>query len=161
VQLLGAGAILREVEAAAALLEAYGVVADVWSVTSVNELYRDGRAVRRWNLLHPEEEPRVPYIAELLGPTQGPVIIATDYLSVYSEQLRAFVPRSYHVLGTDGFGRSDTRGRLRQFFEVGRNWVAWQALCALAQEVVFERARLAQARHDLGIDPDKPDPLGA
>ncbi len=160
VQLMGAGAILREVEAAAELLASnYGVAADIWSVTSVNELARDGRACHRWNLLNPEQEPRVPYLAQLLEGADGPAILATDYITPYGEQLRAYMPRPYTVLGTDGFGRSDTRAKLRQFFEVSREFIAFAALGALAAEGAIEPAKVAEARRDLGIDPDKIDPM--
>ena len=117
VQLLGGGAILREVEAAAAILERdYQVAAAVWSLTSINELQREGKAVQRWNLLHPEEQPRVPYVTALLQEAGGPYVAATDYLKLYADQIREFVPGSYTVLGTDGFGRSDTRRKLRERF---------------------------------------------
>jgi len=160
VQLLGGGAILREVVAAADILETdYGVAADVWSLTSVNELQREGKAVQRWNLLHPEEEPRVPYVTRVLGEVGGPVVAATDYIKLYADQLREFVPGTYRVLGTDGFGRSDTRGKLRQFFEVSQEFVVVAALGALADEGRIERARVAQAITALGIDAEKPNPL--
>jgi pyruvate dehydrogenase E1 component len=160
VQLLGGGAILREVVAAADILETdYGVAADVWSLTSVNELQREGKAVQRWNLLHPDEEPRVPYVTRVLGEVGGPVVAATDYIKLYADQLREFVPGTYRVLGTDGFGRSDTRGKLRQFFEVSREFVVVAALGALADEGRIERERVAQAIIALGIDAEKPNPL--
>jgi pyruvate dehydrogenase E1 component len=160
VQLLGGGAILREVEAAAAILENdYQVAADVWSMTSVNELQREGKAVERWNLLHPEDEPRIPYVTQLLRDTEGPVVAATDYLKSYADQIREFVPRRFTVLGTDGFGRSDTRKKLREFFEVSREFIVLAALKALADEGRIEPARVAQAVVDLGVDPDKPNPL--
>jgi pyruvate dehydrogenase E1 component len=160
VQLLGAGAILREVEAAAEMLARdYGVAADVWSVTSVNELARDGRACERWNRLHPEAEPRVPYLTGLLEGAEGPAIMATDYITPYMEQLRAYMPRRYSVLGTDGFGRSDTRRKLRQFFEVSREFIVLSALGALAAEGALEPGRVVEARQALGIDPDKSDAM--
>ena len=159
VQLLGSGAILREVEAAAEILaNDYDVSAETWSVTSVNELFREGRAARRWNLLHPEDEPRVPYVTGLLAGTRGPVVMATDYIAGYAEQLRAFIPSRYVVLGTDGFGRSDTRAKLRSFFEVSREFVVLAALHALVEEGTLERDVLLTARRNLGIDPDKIDP---
>ncbi len=160
VQLLGGGAILREVEAAAAILERdYQVAADVWSLTSVNELQREGKAVQRWNLLHPEEQPRVPYVTAMLQEAGGPFVAATDYLKLYADQIREFVPGSYTVLGTDGFGRSDTRRKLREFFEVSREYIVIAALKALADEGHIERSRVAQAMGALGVDPDKPNPL--
>ena len=137
----------------------YQVAADVWSLTSVNELQREGKAVQRWNLLHPEDEPRVPYVTRLLGQAGGPVIAATDYMKLYADQIREFVPGSYTVLGTDGFGRSDTRRKLREFFEVSREYIVIAALKALADEGRIERARVAQAMSTLGVDANKPNPL--
>ncbi len=160
VQLMGAGTILREVEAAAAMLESdYGVVADVWSLTSVNELQREGKAAQRWNMLHPEDEPKTPYVTRLLQDADGPFIAATDYMKSYTDQIREFVPGRFTVLGTDGFGRSDTRSRLRDFFEVSREFVVLAALKALADEGSIDAARVSAAMADLGISPDKVDPL--
>ncbi|KAA1194562.1 pyruvate dehydrogenase (acetyl-transferring), homodimeric type [Pseudohalioglobus sediminis] len=160
VQLMGAGTILREVEAAAEILESdYGVVADVWSLTSVNELQREGKAALRWNMLHPEEEPKTPYVTRLLQDADGPFIAATDYMKSYTDQIREFVPGRFTVLGTDGFGRSDTRSRLRDFFEVSREFVVLAALKALADEGSIDAARVSAAMADLGISPDKVDPL--
>jgi pyruvate dehydrogenase E1 component len=160
VQLLGCGAILREAEAAAAILESdYQVAADIWSMTSVNELQREGKAVQRWNLLHPEAEPRVPYVTRLLRDASGPAVAATDYLKSYADQIREFVPGPYTVLGTDGFGRSDTRSKLREFFEVSREYIVLAALKALADEGQIEKGLVTQAIGALGIDPDKPNPL--
>jgi len=160
VQLLGGGTILREVEAAAEMLERdYGVAADVWSLTSVNELQRDGKAVQRWNMLHPAEAPRVPYVTQVLQGAGGPVIAATDYVKLYADQIREFVPGRYTVLGTDGFGRSDTRRQLRGFFEVSREYIVIAALKALADEGQLPVARVAQAIAALGVNPDKPNPL--
>ena len=160
VQLLGCGAILREVEAAAAILESdYQVAADIWSMTSVNELQREGKAVQRWNLLHPEVEPRVPYVTRLLRDTSGPAVAATDYIKAYADQIREFVPGAYTVLGTDGFGRSDTRSKLREFFEISREYIVLAALKALADEGQIENALVTQAIGALGIDPDKSNPL--
>ncbi|HEY7776666.1 MAG TPA: pyruvate dehydrogenase (acetyl-transferring), homodimeric type, partial [Kineobactrum sp.] len=160
VQLLGAGTILREVEAAAVMLEEdYGVVADVWSLTSINELQREGKAVARWNLLHPEDEPRIPFVTEQLSEREGPVIVATDYMKSHSEQLRQFIPGRYSVLGTDGYGRSDTRERLRKFFEVSREYVVLASLKALADDGAIKAEVVAEAMKTLGISPDKIDPL--
>ena len=160
VQLLGCGAILREVEAAAAILESdYQVAADIWSMTSVNELQREGKAVQRWNLLHPEVEPRVPYVTRLLRDASGPAVAATDYIKAYADQIREFVPGAYTVLGTDGFGRSDTRSKLREFFEISREYIVLAALKALADEGQIENALVAQAIGALAIDPDKSNPL--
>ncbi|GHD38009.1 pyruvate dehydrogenase (acetyl-transferring), homodimeric type [Parahalioglobus pacificus] len=162
VQLMGAGAILREVEVAAEMLEAsYGVAADVWSLTSVNELQREGKAAQRWNLFHPEEEPRVPYVTALLRNSTGPFIAATDYIKAHTDQIREFVPGHFTVLGTDGYGRSDTRQKLRRFFEVSREYVVLAALRALADEGKFPVAKVSEAMRDLGISPDKIDPMQA
>jgi pyruvate dehydrogenase E1 component len=160
VQLLGSGTILREVIAAAAMLENdFGVGADIWSVTSFNELRRDGLEAQRWNLLHPDAEPRLSYVEQCLKDRAGPVIAATDYVKIYADQIRAFLPaQHYAVLGTDGFGRSDTRRALRRFFEVDRNYVAVTALKALADQEAIPRARVAEAIQRYGIDPDKPSP---
>ena len=159
VQLMGAGTILREVEAAARMLEEdYQVAADVWSLTSVNELQREGKAVQRWNMLHPEDKPRVPFVTRQLQDCRGPFIAATDYMKSYTEQIRAFVPGSFTVLGTDGFGRSDTRPKLREFFEVSRSYVVLAALKALADEGSIEASRVTAAMDALGIAADKPDP---
>ena len=159
VQLMGAGTILREVEAAAELLrDDWGVESDIWSVTSVNELARDGQRTDRWNLLHPGEEPRKAYLTEQLGESEGPFVISTDYMKSYSEQLRAYVPGSYTVLGTDGLGRSDTRGKLRNFFEVDRYFVTVAALKTLADEGKVPAKSVADAMKKYGIDSEKTDP---
>ncbi len=160
VQLLGAGTILREAEAAAEILESrFQVAADVWSLTSINQLQREGKAVRRWNMLHPEEEPRVPYVTRQLGESGGPFVIATDYLKAYGDQLREFVPGRLLVLGTDGYGRSDTRQKLRGFFEVSREYIVLAALTGLAEEGQLERSAVSEAMRFLGISQDKIDPL--
>jgi pyruvate dehydrogenase E1 component len=159
VQLMGSGAILREVVAAAVLLrDDFGVVADVWSATSFTLLHRDGESAARWNLLHPEETPKRAYVAELLDGHAGPVIAATDYVKTFAEQIRPFVERRFHALGTDGYGRSDTRTKLRDFFEVDRRWIALAALKALADEGTIERAKVGEALAKYGIDPAKPEP---
>ena len=160
VRLLGGGTILREVEAAAEILERdYQVAADVWSLTSVNELARDGKSAQRWNMLHPQEPPREAYVTQQLAGGGGPVVAATDYLKLYADQIREFVPGSYTVLGTDGFGRSDTRDKLRTFFEVSCEYVVLAALKALADEGRVEPARVAEAIVTLGVDPDRADPF--
>ncbi|MDH4189691.1 MAG: pyruvate dehydrogenase (acetyl-transferring), homodimeric type [Betaproteobacteria bacterium] len=161
VQLLGSGTILREVLAAADLLEAdWGVAADVWSATSFTELRRDGLAVERWNLLHPEEKPRSAYVSQCLAARAGAVIAASDYVKSYADQIRPFVPRErvYRVLGTDGFGRSDSRAKLRHFFEVNRYFVAVAALQALAEQGEGKTKTVAAAIAKYGLDPDKADP---
>ncbi|GMU46333.1 MAG: hypothetical protein AMXMBFR26_11150 [Porticoccaceae bacterium] len=162
VQLLGAGAILNEVRAAARILaEEFDVGADVWSVTSVGELARDGRATERWNRLHPGQAPRLSYLASQLEGCPGPVVLATDYVKALGEQLRGQIAADFQVLGTDGFGRSDTRERLRDFFEVGRNHVAYAALHGLHRQGAVDAKRLQHAAGKLGIDPDKAEPLHA
>jgi pyruvate dehydrogenase E1 component len=161
VQLMGSGTILREVEAAAALLEKdWDVAADVWSATSFTELRRDGLAAERWNLLHPEEKARVPYVTQCLEKHAGPVVAASDYIKTFADQIRPFVPRDrvYKVLGTDGFGRSDSRAKLRHFFEVNRSFVALAALKALAESGQVKAKAVAEAIRKYGIDPEKPDP---
>ncbi|MGE0874681.1 MAG: pyruvate dehydrogenase (acetyl-transferring), homodimeric type [Burkholderiales bacterium] len=161
VQLMGSGTILREVLAAAEMLEKdWGVAADVWSATSFTELRREGLACERWNLLHPEAKPRVPYITQCLDKTAGPVIAATDYMKAFAEQIRPFIPRGrdYRVLGTDGFGRSDSRAKLRYFFEVSRQFVVLAALKALADAGEGKAKAVAEAIAKYGIDPEKPDP---
>jgi pyruvate dehydrogenase E1 component len=157
VQLLGSGTILREVIEAARLLEQdFGVSADVWSAPSFNELARDGHAALRWNLLHPREKPRKFYVTECLEGRAGPVVAATDYMRLYADQIRAFVPARYVVLGTDGYGRSDTREKLRRHFEVDRHCVAVAALKALADEGTIKAGVVADAIEKYEIDPEKP-----
>jgi pyruvate dehydrogenase E1 component len=159
VQLLGSGTILREVIAAAELLDKdFQVSADVWSVTSFNELKRDGQDVERWNMLHPEEKPRTSYVSDQLAGQKGPVIAATDYMRSYAEQIRPYIQCSYSVLGTDGFGRSDMRSQLRKFFEVNRYYVAVAALKALADEGEIKPDVVTKAMKKYKIDPDKPNP---
>ncbi len=159
VQLLGCGTILREVIAAAELLEKdFQVSADVWSVTSFNELRREGLDVERWNMLHPEEKPRTSYVAEQLRGRKGPIIAATDYMRSYAEQIRPYVESRYSVLGTDGFGRSDMRSQLRKFFEVNRYYVVIAALKSLADEGSVKPEVVTQAMNKYKIDPDKPNP---
>ncbi len=158
VQLLGSGTILREVIAAAELLEKdFGVVSDVWSVTSYNELRREGIDCERWNTLHPEAKPRVSYVEQCLD-ARIPVISATDYIRAYSDQIRPFVKARYKTLGTDGFGRSDTRKKLRGFFEVDRHYVAIAALKALADEGTIPASEVSKAIKLYKINPDKPNP---
>jgi pyruvate dehydrogenase E1 component len=160
VQLLGSGTILREVQAAAALLASdFDVAADVWSVTSFNELRRDGIDCERWNLLHPEETPRTAYVSDQLAASEGPIVAATDYMRAYADQIRPYLPRRYSVLGTDGFGRSDMRSQLRKFFEVNRWYVAIAALKALADDGVLPASRVRDALEKYRIDPDKPNPV--
>lgn len=160
VQLMGSGAILSEVRAAADILrQDYDVDADVWSMTSINELRRDGMACERWSLLHPEQEPKKAYVAQQLENHQGPVICATDYIKSYGEQIAPYIRRQYRVLGTDGFGRSDTRKRLRNHFEVDRYFIVVSALKSLVDEGKLEVAVVTAALKKFGISPDKPDPV--
>ena len=160
VQLLGAGAIFNEVIAAAEMLkEDWGVASDVWSVTSYNELARDGQHVERWNHLHPDDKPRKAYVTQMLEDQKGPVVSSTDYIKLHSEQLRAFIPKTYMTLGTDGFGRSDTRQKLRSFFEVDRYYVAVTALAALARDGEIKQEQVLEAMRKYGIDRNKPNPV--
>jgi pyruvate dehydrogenase E1 component len=159
IQLLGSGTILREVIAAAELLEQdFGVAADIWSVTSFNELRRDGLDCERRNMLHPEAEPHASHVEQCLAERSGPVVATTDYMKSYADQIRAFMPKSYTVLGTDGFGRSDTRKKLRRFFEVDRFYIAVAALKALADEGTIKTGEVSKAIKLYKIDPDKPNP---
>jgi pyruvate dehydrogenase E1 component len=160
VTLMGAGTILNEVIAAAGILkDQFDVEADIWSLTSVNELVREGQSVDRWNLLHPTKKAKTAYITEQLGDCKAPVIASTDYMKAYSEQMRAYIEQPYYVLGTDGFGRSDSRAALRHFFEVDRNFVVISALKALADQGTIKAAVVEKAIKTLGIDPEKPNPL--
>jgi pyruvate dehydrogenase E1 component len=160
-QLLGSGAILNEVVAAQEILQKYGVAADVWSVTSYQELYRDGHACDRWNMLHPAEQPRVPYVTQCLGNAPGVFVAASDYLKVLPDSLDRWMPRRIRSLGTDGFGRSEDRRGLRDFFEVDARFVAVATLAELLKEGQVEAPLVQQAIKDLGIDTEKPDPLRA
>jgi pyruvate dehydrogenase E1 component len=160
VQLLGSGTIFREVLAAADLLASdFGVAADVWSVPSFNELRREGLDVERWNRLHPTEEPKRNHVETSLADRPGPVIASTDYIKTFADQIRPFIDRRYAVLGTDGFGRSDYRKALREFFEVDRYFVTLAALHALAQDGLLPKERVAEAITKYDIDPDKPNPM--
>jgi len=158
-QLMGSGTILREVIAAAELLrDDWGVQADVWSVTSFNLLKRDGDEAHRWNMLHPLAHPTVPFITKQLAGSEGPVIAATDYLRAYADQVRAYIPGDYVVLGTDGYGRSDTRAKLRQFFEVNRYYIVLATLKALSDRGEVPVHQVADAIARYGIDAEKPSP---
>ncbi|EHR71068.1 pyruvate dehydrogenase E1 component, homodimeric type [Burkholderiales bacterium JOSHI_001] len=164
VNLLGSGSILRESMAAKELLEAdWGVAANVWSCPSFNELARDGQDAERWNLLHPTETPRVPFVAQQLEKHAGPVVASTDYIKNYAEQIRGFMPkgRSYKVLGTDGFGRSDFRTKLREHFEINRHYIVVAALKSLADEGTVQAAKVAEAIKKYGLNIDKINPLYA
>jgi len=160
VKLLGSGTIFREVIAAAELLKAdWGVEADLFGCPSFNELARNGQDVERWNLLHPMDEPRKSHVEQMLAGSEGPTIAATDYVRLFSEQIRPYVKGSYFTLGTDGFGRSDTRENLRHFFEVDRYWVTLAALKSLADEGKIEREKVAAAMAKYKLDADKPNPM--
>lgn len=164
VNLLGSGSILRESLAAQKLLEQdWGVSANVWSCPSFNELARDGQECERWNLLHPLSEPRVPFATQQLAPHVGPVVASTDYMKNYPDQIRAYVPkgRIYKVLGTDGFGRSDFRSRLREHFEINRHYIVVAALKALAEEGSSPKGLVAEAITRYGIDTERVNPLHA
>ena len=164
VQLLGSGTILRESIAAQELLEKeWGVAADVWSCPSFNELARDGQDCERWNLLHPLETPRVSFVAQQLAGHAGPVVASTDYMKAYAEQIRPYIPkgRTYKVLGTDGFGRSDFRSKLREHFEINRHYIVVATLKALSEEGTVPAAKVAEAIQKYGIDADKINPLYA
>jgi pyruvate dehydrogenase E1 component len=160
VQLLGSGSILREVIAASELLSSdFGISSNVWSATSLTELRRDGMAAERWNLLHPEAEPRIPYVQQCFDKHAGPIVVTTDYMKIVGDQIRPFIHnRRFVSLGTDGFGRSDTRESLRAFFEVDRHFIVVAALKALADEGHISRSVVADAIKRYEIDAEKLDP---
>jgi pyruvate dehydrogenase E1 component len=159
VQLLGSGTILREViEGARLLKDDWGVAADIWSCPSFSELAREGRAAERWSLLHPTEKAKPSYVEQCLASTKGPVIASTDYVRAFADQIRPYVPRRYKALGTDGFGRSDSRDNLRRFFEVNRYYVVVAALKALAEDGEVAPQKVADAIRKYNIDPAKPAP---
>jgi pyruvate dehydrogenase E1 component len=157
-QLLGSGAILNETIKAQKLLEKYNVAADVWSVTSYQELYRDAHGCERWNMLHPVETPQVPYVTQCLKDTAGVIVAASDYLKVLPGSLDRWMPRRVRSLGTDGFGRSDDRAGLREFFEVDARFIAVATLAELADQGQLDRAVVAQAIKDFGINTEKANP---
>jgi pyruvate dehydrogenase E1 component len=161
VQLLGSGAILNEAVGAQGILETYGVAADVWSATSYKALHRDAMETERWNRLHQGEDRRTPYVLDCLGGTEGPVVAATDYVKALPETIGRWLGDRYTTLGTDGFGRSDTRAGLRGFFEVDARHIALAALDRLAARGELERDVVAKAIDDFGLEPDKPDPATA
>jgi pyruvate dehydrogenase E1 component len=162
VQLLGSGPILRESLAAADLLEKdWKVDADVWSVTSYSELRKDAEDKMRWNIFHPDDEYQIPYITKCMEYARGPVIAASDYVRLVAEQVAAFIPNAFTALGTDGFGRSESREDLRSFFEVNRYYIVLAALNALAKEGKIEFAEVKKAINKYKIDPDKPNPRTA
>jgi pyruvate dehydrogenase E1 component len=157
--LLGSGTILREAQAAAQILENdFGVPADVFSVPSFSELRREAMEVERWNMLHPGEPARVPYVQQLLKDREGPVVAATDYMRSVPDQIRQWVGGRYVTLGTDGYGRSDSRAALRKHFEVDRNYIAVAALKSLADDGKVDQKTVIAAMQKLGVDPSKPVP---
>ena len=160
VQLLGSGAILREVITAAELLERdYAISADIWSVTSFNRLRRDGMEIQRWNMLHPNEKQKTSYVEKCLGDKKGPVIAASDYMKIYADQIRPYIQANYVVLGTDGYGRSDTRKQLRHHFEVNAHYIAIAAIHSLVELGQLDKGVLNSAMQKYGIDPEKADPV--
>ena len=160
VQLMGSGTILREVIGAAELLMAdFGIVADIWSATSFNELRRDALEVERWNHLNPEKPQRKSWIGQCFGDRPGPYVAATDYMKIVADQIQRWVPGTFYSLGTDGYGRSDARKPLREHFEVDRRFIAITALNALADDGGFDRKTVTEAIRKYGIDPDRPDPV--
>ncbi len=160
VQLIGSGAILKEVEAASEILkDEYGITSDVWSMTSANELYREAKDVARWNMLHPEQASKTSYVEECFKDKQGPVIASTDYIKLFTDQLREFMPSNYTTLGTDGYGRSDTRAALRKFFEVDRYYVVVAALSALVKDGKVDKSIVKEAMVKYDIDAERTAPL--
>nr|WP_315257576.1 pyruvate dehydrogenase (acetyl-transferring), homodimeric type [uncultured Duganella sp.] len=162
VQLIGSGTILREsIFAQELLLNDWGIAADVWSAPSLTLVARDGQDAERWNLVNPTAEQRVPYVAQLLKDTSGPIVATTDYMRAFAEQIRAFIPkdRTYRVLGTDGFGRSDSRAKLREFFEVNRYYITVAALKSLSEEGKIDVKVVEQAIAKYNLDPNKPNPV--
>mgnify|MGYP003422785481 FL=1 len=160
VQLMGSGVILREVIAAAELLgKDWGIAADVWSATSFTELRREGLDCDRWNMLNPEKPQRISYVAQCLKDATGPVIASTDYMKSFAEQIQRFVPNKFVALGTDGYGRSDSREALRDFFEVDKYYVVLAALKALSDEGKLPAAKVAEAVKKYKLNSNKPNPV--
>ncbi|HAT1596457.1 TPA: pyruvate dehydrogenase (acetyl-transferring), homodimeric type [Legionella pneumophila] len=160
VQLMGCGTILREVIKAAEMLEKdFSITSDIWSVTSFNELRKEGLAVERYNNMHPKNKPQESYVTSQLKGRRGPVIATTDYMRIYADQIRPFVPNRYITLGTDGYGRSDTRTQLRHFFEVDAKFVVLTALNALVAEGTLDKTKVVDAMKRYNINPDKLDPM--
>jgi pyruvate dehydrogenase E1 component len=161
VQLVGSGAILNEVVKAQELLDGYGVSADVWSATSYNELYRDAHRTERWNLLHPGEKARTPYVAEMLAGEPGMIVAASDYIKSQTDMIARWIKKPVVTLGTDGFGRSEDRPSLRRHFEVDARHVTAATLSALAREGTLDLKEVQKAFADLEINPEKVDPATA
>ena len=160
IRLLGSGPLMREVLSAADLLkEDWGIEPGIWNATSFSELRREAEAVERWNLTHPDETPRVSYVEELLSKNAVPTVAVSDYIKLVSDQIRPYVPGDYYCLGTDGFGRSDTREGLRRFFEVDRYYVVLTAIKALVHAGELEASMVDAALEKYGLDPEKPNPV--
>ena len=159
IQLLGSGTILREMIAGAEILQnEYEIDSEIWSVTSFNELRRDGLEIERYNLLNPHKDQKKSYVEKCLGKTEGPILAASDYMRMNSDQIRPYVRKSFYSLGTDGFGRSDTRKNLRNFFEVDKEHIVTYALSVLAKEQLLSSKYAIEAIKKYKIDPDKPMP---
>jgi pyruvate dehydrogenase E1 component len=159
VHLMGSGVILREVIAAAEMLESeWSIATDVWSAPSFTELRREGLDCERWNMLNPEKPQRISYVAQCFKDASGPVIASTDYMKSFAEQIQRFVPNKFVALGTDGYGRSDSREALRDFFEVDRHYVVIAALKALSDEGKLPAAKVAEAVKKYKLDSNKPNP---
>ena len=159
IQLLGSGAILREMMIAAKILQnEYQIDSEIWSVTSFNELRRDGLEVERYNLLNPTEEKRITYLEQCLGKTEGPILAASDYMRMNSDQIRPYTSKSFYSLGTDGYGRSDTRQNLRRFFEVDKEHIVAYGLSVLANEQLIASKYAEEAIKKYNIDKNKPMP---
>jgi pyruvate dehydrogenase E1 component len=159
---MGSGSILLEVIKAAEILEdKFGVATDIWSVTSYKELYKDGNDAERWNMLHPTEKPRVPYVTQQLANTEGVLVAASDYVKAMPESISQWMPRPLVALGTDGFGRSEGRASLRDHFEVDAKFIVLATLTALLREKKIEAQVVQKAIKDLGINVNKPNPMFA
>ena len=159
IQLLGSGAILREMIAAAEILQnEHQIDSDVWSITSFNELRKEALETERYNLLNPDKEPKKTYIEECLSSTEGPVVAASDYMRLNSDQIRSFTSKSFYSFGTDGYGRSDTRKNLRKFFEVDKEHIVTYSLSVLAKEQLISSKHAKEAMKKYKIDPEKPIP---
>ena len=159
IQLLGSGTILREMISAAEILQKdYQIDSEIWSVTSFNELRKDGMEVERYNLLNPDKEPKISFVEQCLGKTEGPIIAASDYMRMNADQIRPYLSKSFYSFGTDGYGRSDSRKKLRRFFEVDKEHIVTYALSALAKEQLIPSKYAEGAMKKYNIDKDKPIP---
>jgi pyruvate dehydrogenase E1 component len=159
IQLLGSGTILREMISAAEILQNdYQIDSEIWSVTSFNELRKDGMEVERYNLLNPDKDQKIPYVEQCLGKTEGPIMAASDYMRMHSDQIRPYTNKSFYSLGTDGFGRSDTRKKLRKFFEVDKEHLVAYSLSVLAKEQLISSKYAKEAIKKYNIDGERPMP---